>query len=372
MALSLLGIAMVPILATAMVIALGLWVLRSKREPAVLPWTDALDAVNAPGQLLFRRDTPRAAVASAGRGSGTVASSAASGVATPSSSSSIRVAVVGGGLAGCTAARLLARHGADVTLFEAEDELGGRAASHTRQVGRWKTRVESGIDCVTSGSAALDTVARIAGVTDDEQSPVDEYVYIFEHDTPTFGVTLPGRNCGSVLRMGHALHIMDRARLLWYRLQCASASRRLDPWDPLNLCLPHPLTKSLPTLAALADAVLGVSARKTLIEALARSMFQVDAGQLPAAYLPGMLGGFGMANRWKAERGMSQIVDGLVGAAPTSNAATDWVHGTEDERSGEDASGTNEGALSLWICRATTWVGELGVGRVFVCRLWRK
>src|SRR5690606_21357570 len=38
-----------------------------------------------------------------------------------------RVAVVGGGLAGLTAAREIARAGSEVVVFEAEERLGGRA-----------------------------------------------------------------------------------------------------------------------------------------------------------------------------------------------------------------------------------------------------
>ncbi len=43
----------------------------------------------------------------------------------------LRVAVVGGGLAGCNAALHLARHGCDVSLFEAKSKLGGRVGSFT-------------------------------------------------------------------------------------------------------------------------------------------------------------------------------------------------------------------------------------------------
>lgn len=42
-----------------------------------------------------------------------------------------RVAVVGGGLAGLMAAKILGRHGAVVTLFEANKKVGGRARSNT-------------------------------------------------------------------------------------------------------------------------------------------------------------------------------------------------------------------------------------------------
>ena len=40
-----------------------------------------------------------------------------------------RVAVVGAGLAGLTAAIYLQRNGADVTVFESSDRVGGRVAS---------------------------------------------------------------------------------------------------------------------------------------------------------------------------------------------------------------------------------------------------
>src|SRR5439155_23534292 len=42
---------------------------------------------------------------------------------------SFRVAVIGGGIAGCSAATVLAERGARVTLYEASPQLGGRAAA---------------------------------------------------------------------------------------------------------------------------------------------------------------------------------------------------------------------------------------------------
>lgn len=44
-----------------------------------------------------------------------------------------RIAIIGGGIAGVTAAALLARHGHDVTLFEGSREWGGSAGKFTRK-----------------------------------------------------------------------------------------------------------------------------------------------------------------------------------------------------------------------------------------------
>ena len=53
--------------------------------------------------------------------------------------SPVRVVVVGGGLAGVSAAVILAERGAEVTLVEREAVLGGRVAG-------WSDRLKSGLD----------------------------------------------------------------------------------------------------------------------------------------------------------------------------------------------------------------------------------
>jgi phytoene dehydrogenase-like protein len=54
------------------------------------------------------------------------------------------VVIIGGGLAGLSAACYLARSGVAVTLFEKSSGLGGRAA----------TQIHNGYACVCSGSRA--------------------------------------------------------------------------------------------------------------------------------------------------------------------------------------------------------------------------
>ncbi|WP_433859606.1 NAD(P)/FAD-dependent oxidoreductase [Streptomyces kronopolitis] len=56
-----------------------------------------------------------------------------------------RIAVVGGGVAGLTAAHVLERGGCEVTLYEAEDRLGGHAHTHDRPTADGRTvRVDTG------------------------------------------------------------------------------------------------------------------------------------------------------------------------------------------------------------------------------------
>lgn len=62
-----------------------------------------------------------------------------------------KVAVIGGGLAGCNTAMHLARHGVDVDLFEAKSRLGGRVGSfHDRHANAWVDYCQHvGMNCCT-------------------------------------------------------------------------------------------------------------------------------------------------------------------------------------------------------------------------------
>jgi phytoene dehydrogenase-like protein len=78
----------------------------------------------------------------------------------PSSDTPFNVAIIGGGLAGLTAACYLARRGADVTLFEQAPSLGGRAA--TQRFGGY--RLNRGIHALYCGGAASSVLADL-GIT---------------------------------------------------------------------------------------------------------------------------------------------------------------------------------------------------------------
>ena len=82
------------------------------------------------------------------------------------------VAIIGGGIAGLSAARELARHGVLVTVLEAKDRLGGRI--HTRFVG--SSPVELGAEFIHERSKPLLGGIRRAGLA---LQPVTDQHHIF-------------------------------------------------------------------------------------------------------------------------------------------------------------------------------------------------
>ena len=79
--------------------------------------------------------------------------------------------IVGGGLAGLTAAVYLARAGRGVTLFEKTPDLGGRAATHHHAAFAFN----HGIHALYTGGAASEVLAEL-GVTYSGGSPSDTFV----------------------------------------------------------------------------------------------------------------------------------------------------------------------------------------------------
>ena len=75
---------------------------------------------------------------------------------------STRVIVAGAGLAGLTAARYLERAGAEVTVIEARDRVGGRV--HTVRGFEKKQHAEAGADLIESGQHELLDLARDMGL----------------------------------------------------------------------------------------------------------------------------------------------------------------------------------------------------------------
>ena len=92
----------------------------------------------------------------------------------PLTPSLARIAVVGAGLAGLTAARTLARAGMDVSIFEGSDRVGGRVRSVVGHFAQ-KLTVELGAEFIDSGHVELLALARELGLRlIDTQAPGEE------------------------------------------------------------------------------------------------------------------------------------------------------------------------------------------------------
>ena len=139
-----------------------------------------------------------------------------------------RVAVVGGGLAGITAALETARGGAQVTLVESRPRLGGAAYS----VQRNGLHVDNGqhvfLRCCTAYRELLERIGAVGGVT--LQSRLEIPVLAPGGATVTLrrsNLPAPAHLAASLLGYIH-LSVAERAAAAW----AMSALQRVDPDDP--------------------------------------------------------------------------------------------------------------------------------------------
>lgn len=146
----------------------------------------------------------------------------------PSGAAPVRVAVVGGGLAGVTAALRCARAGCAVTLLEARPRLGGLAGSFRRG----RLDVDTGqhvfLRCCTAYRALLDELGVGDLVT--LQPRLDVPVLAPGHRPSRLrrtGLPAPLHLAGALLRY-RPLGVADRFRLV----PAALALRAVEPGDP--------------------------------------------------------------------------------------------------------------------------------------------
>ena len=139
-----------------------------------------------------------------------------------------RVAIVGGGLAGITAALDCAAAGARVTLLEVRPQLGGAAYSFERDGLRLDNGQHVFLRCCTAYTALLDRLGSRALTT--MQPRLDIPVLAPGGRVARLrrsGLPAPLHLGGALARYSH-LTPADRARAV----RAALALRRLDPEDP--------------------------------------------------------------------------------------------------------------------------------------------
>jgi predicted NAD/FAD-dependent oxidoreductase len=225
-----------------------------------------------------------------------------------------RVAVIGSGLAGSAAAFVLANAGAHVTIYEKENVVGGRAATVRKSVGKWFVKIERGLDAVTSGSLAIDTLTKAVGIDDDAGS-INDHMFLFHRDSPKTGVEVPGRTWYAFMDPAGSLGLTwrDKLALALYRLRESLSVVAWDPMDPRSLSSAH--RGWLVKTSAQVDAVTSLSPRirSVVVEPLCRSMYCTGSDAVPAGWLRGMLAGLGMSLRWNLDTGMGVLCQRLVG-----------------------------------------------------------
>ncbi|MBA9003164.1 FAD-dependent oxidoreductase [Thermomonospora cellulosilytica] len=138
-----------------------------------------------------------------------------------------RTAVIGGGMAGCAAARTLVKAGREVVLFEAGEGLGGRARSWHRP----EIEPHVGINLMYVSFYPLMTeLIREYGLRD-ELVKISSDVYIVHKGRP---VPLSSDSPLNLLKYPHA-PLADRFRFLLWSLGEVRRRKQLDLFDPVKV-----------------------------------------------------------------------------------------------------------------------------------------
>ncbi|MFF7795763.1 FAD-dependent oxidoreductase [Streptomyces sp. NPDC007991] len=137
-----------------------------------------------------------------------------------------KVAVIGGGMAGCAAARQLLRSGREVVVFETADGLGGRARSWHRP----EIEPDVGINLMYVSFYKLMTQLIKEYGLEDELVRISSNVWISDH-----GKTVPLSSDSplSLLTYKH-VGLRDRVAFLLSTLKQVARKKQLDLFDPVK------------------------------------------------------------------------------------------------------------------------------------------
>lgn len=137
----------------------------------------------------------------------------------------MKVAVIGGGIAGLTCAWELQKAGVEVELFEREADVGGRMSTRTKD----GLDFDLGANFLIRAYRGVNALAEEMGITRRQASPVAHVVYRDAHP-----YSMNFNSIRSIFRMG-ALDLPSRFRFLTFVLKVRSAHADLDFFD-LGLC----------------------------------------------------------------------------------------------------------------------------------------
>jgi protoporphyrinogen oxidase len=201
----------------------------------------------------------------------------------------VRVAVIGGGIAGLVAARDLANAGADVTVLERAPHLGGQAASFSIGPGQ---EIERYYHFICMGDTGYQQMLQELGIADRLHWRVTEMGLFLDGELHTLGDPI------SLLRFPH-LGLRDKAR---FALTTARAKFR-----------PASHWKDLEDVAAVDWLVESYGERtyRVLYEPLLESKFQEHAPEISAAWMWARLHRLGQSR----SRTMKERIGYLVGGS---------------------------------------------------------
>lgn len=178
-------------------------------------------------------------------------------------SSTVRVLVVGGGIAGLVAARRLALGGRDVTLFEASDRLGGQVARHT--VGG--IDLDAGAESFATRRGTVADFAAQLRLGDDIVPPAELPAWLYRVDGTA--KPLPATSVLGIPGMALAPDVVDAIGL--------RAAMRAQ----LELLLPSLIGSRSATIGELVRRRMGSAVVEQLVDPVVRGVHSTSADELP-------------------------------------------------------------------------------------------
>lgn len=183
----------------------------------------------------------------------------------------LRVGVVGGGVSGLVVARELARAGAEVTVFEAAEQLGGRIAG-TELAGR---AVDVGAEAFATRGGHVRELLTDLGIADDCVAPAPLGSWLVDG---TDGSAAPLPPAGTLGIPAAPLSAATR-RVLGLRGALRAAA------EPL---LPARVGRGSETIAELVHARSGPAVLEQLVRPVTLGVYSAPPERLPLGVLPGL------------------------------------------------------------------------------------